>query len=384
MALAGSIMIFYGSLMEGFMKVLERNMIQMSLGDIQIHSPGYQNDPDLYKRIEGVSSILAELEQKGFYATPRLFAFGLAASGPASAGVNIRGIDINREAKVTTAYKHVLKGQWLSIKDPKGVVIGRKLARRLGIDLDSEIVIVSQATDGSMANDLYSVKGILKSVGSEIDSVGLFMEIGEFQELMVIESGAHEIAVSNPNNKIPLASATKVVAELVPSYETKNWRELKPLIAQILDTSDAANIIMMTIVYSAVAMVILNATLMSIFERIPEFGVMKALGFSPMQIATMIYTEASLQAMLACSLAIGIGIPPSYYFQNNGLDLSNIGSDSTISVAGVAFDPLWFPILTTSTILTPIIALFIITALAVIYPGIKAALIRPVEAIHHQ
>jgi hypothetical protein len=78
-------------------------------------------------------------------------------------------------------------------------------------------------------------------------------------------------------------------------------------------------------------------------------------------------------------------LPATWYFQINGLDLSNVGSGITAgSIAGVAFDPVWFPKLTPTTVAEPMLALLFIVALAVIYPGLKAALIKPVDAIHHQ
>ena len=83
MAMAGTAMIFYASLMEGFTDTLERNMVTMSLGDIQIHAQGYRNDPDLYKRINNVDALIEKLDSAGFYAAPRLYGFGLAPSSSA-------------------------------------------------------------------------------------------------------------------------------------------------------------------------------------------------------------------------------------------------------------------------------------------------------------
>jgi ABC-type lipoprotein release transport system permease subunit len=304
------------------------------------------------------------------------------AAGSASAGVQFRGFDLSTESDVTQIHNHVLQGSWLDEKNPKGVVIGRKLARTLGVDIGDEMVFVGQATDGSMANDLYTVIGILKSIGEEVDRTGVYMIESEFRILMELPTGAHEIAVMRPDRNSDLKEATARVSALAEGYETKNWRELKPVIARILDLADSQMIIMIIITYTAVAMVVLNAMLMSVFERIRELGIMKAVGVTPWQIVWLIYAEMLIQVAVASIIAILFGWSLSLYFQKNGIDLSSMAEGA--SFGGVAMDPVWRAYLTADAVVIPIVFLFIIASLAVLYPAVKAAVIKPVSAIHHR
>ena len=382
MGFAGFIMILFAALTEGLLQTSERNAVVMDLGDIQIHSEGYRDDPDLYKRIDNADDIVLSLKQIGFHATQRLYGFGLAAAGSASAGVQLRGINLSTERTVTQVHRHVMQGGWMDDRDPKGVVIGRKLARTLGVKLGDEVVFIGQAADGSMANELYNVKGILKSVGEEVDRSGLYMPESEFRELMVLPEGAHEIAVMRPDRSSDLEAATAQVAGLARGYETMDWRRLKPVIARILDLADAQIIIMVLITYVAVAMVVLNAMLMSVFERIRELGIMKAIGVTPRQLMLLIYAETMLQVVMASVMATVLGWSLSRYFQGHGIDLSSIASGA--SFGGVAMDPIWKAYVTAEAVLIPILFLFVIAILAVLYPAIKAAVIQPVRAIHHR
>ena len=381
MGFAGFIMILFASLTEGLLYTSERNAVAMNLGDMQIHAEGYRDDPDLYKRIGNASDLVRKLQQAGFHAAQRVYGFGLAAAGSASAGVQLRGIDLTNEATVTQIHKHVMQGNWLADTDPKGVVIGKKLGRTLNVKLGDEVVIIGQASDGSMANDLYTVRGILKSIGEEVDRAGFFMVERAFRELMVLPQGAHEITVMRPDRSRDLESATTQVAALAPGYETLNWRSLRPVIARILDLADAQTIVMVLITYVAVAMIVLNAMLMSVFERIRELGVMKAIGVTPWQILLLIYVETMAQVTVASIIALSSGWSVARYFQNNGIDLSAIAGST--SFGGVAIDPIWYAYVTKEAVIIPIVFLFIIAAAAVIYPAIKAAVIRPVKAIYY-
>jgi ABC-type lipoprotein release transport system permease subunit len=381
MGFAGFIMIFFAALTEGLLQTSERNAVAMNLGDVQIHAEGYRDDPDLYKRIDNAADLVCKLQKAGFYATQRVYGFGLAAAGSTSAGVQLRGVNLTNEVTVTQIHQHVMQGDWLADTDPKGVVIGRKLARTLGVTPGNEVVIIGQATDGSMANDLYTVRGILKSIGDDVDRAGFFMAEHTFRELMVLPQGAHEIAVMRPDPSRDLESATAQVAALASGYETMNWRQLRPVIARILDLADAQTIIMVLITYVAVAMIVLNAMLMSVFERIREFGIMKAVGVTPWQLTLLVYAETMIQVVTASIIALLSGWSVAHYYQQNGIDLSAIISGA--SFGGVAIDPIWCAHVTTESLVIPIVFLFLIAAASVVYPAIKAAIIRPVKAIHY-
>ena len=71
MAFACAIMIFYASLLEGWLAGMEKNAVGMDLGEVQIHARGFRADPDLYKLIDAEESVLALLGREGFVAAPR-------------------------------------------------------------------------------------------------------------------------------------------------------------------------------------------------------------------------------------------------------------------------------------------------------------------------
>jgi ABC-type lipoprotein release transport system permease subunit len=215
-----------------------------------------------------------------------------------------------------------------------------------------------------------------------MDRAGFFMVDRSFRDLMVLPDGTHEIAITLNNHEEDLQKITDEVVHLAKGLDVLNWRQLQPIIAQMIDSSEAGTFVMMFIVYTAIGMVILNAMLMNVFERIHEIGVMKAIGFSPWNVAGMLFSEAMLQAAAACILTLIFGLPVVYYFQTHGIDLSSLTSSTAI--VGIAMDPVWYCRITLKSIATPIIFLFLLAGLAVIYPAVKAALIRPVEAIYYR
>jgi ABC-type lipoprotein release transport system permease subunit len=289
-----------------------------------------------------------KMHAAGFRASARLLAGGLAAAGDASAGVSFRGVKIADDASVSMVHRQVDQGAWLDSADPKGVVVGRRLARTLGVEPGDELVVLSQGADGSMANELYRVRGVLRSIGDAVDRSGVYITQQTFRELFVLDApresgGAHQIVVRRPE-QMPLdAAAARLRAPLStpvsrPELEVKTWRELMPMIASYLDQARGMIGIFVFIVFVAIGIVILNAMLMAVFERIREFGVLKALGMGPGGVLRLIVMESIYLTGLAVVFGCILSALPLWYLARVGLDLSSMGD---LTIQGLAWDPIW-------------------------------------------
>jgi ABC-type antimicrobial peptide transport system permease subunit len=227
------------------------------------------------------------------------------------------------------------------------------------------------------------VRGVLKSISAGIDNSGVFMSSDTLRELIALPEGSHELVIMRPDRNTDLTLASEEIMRAVGNQlEVLNWKQLMPVINRFLETAYIQTMIMMLFTYVAVASVVLNAMLMSVFERIHEFGIMKAIGVKPWQLVRLVYAETGLQTLLAVVVGMLIGGVVSWYLQEHGLDMSALTDG--FSFAGVAFDPVWYAAMTVPAFALPALFLFLIAGLAVIYPAVKVAMIRPVEAIHHQ
>lgn len=378
MALALWTELIYSGLVQGMLTDMADDVTELDSGDVQIVSPGWSTRPSLHETVDE-AAILARLDAAGYPATARLQSGGLAASGDVSAGVALVGLDPARDAKVLAVSEAVAEGAWLDPADPHGVVVGRGLARTLSLKVGSELVVLSQGADGSMANDLFKVRGILLSVAAGVDRGAVMMTEGMFRELMALPTGAHRIVVRSPGH-VALTDATDAVTAMAPGASVKNWKQLNPLVAQMLDAVQVQVKIVYFVLYVAVAILVLNAMLMSLFERIREFGVLKAIGYGPGQVFGILVAEGLLQAAVACGVGGVLAIPVMAWLQTSGLDVGALGG---VSMMGMTMPTVWRGDYTADVVRVPIVMLFGIVFLATLYPASRAAWIRPVEAMHH-
>jgi len=380
MTLALLVMVLYTSLIEGYLRDLERNIVDIELGDIQVFAPGYRDNPSLYTVIEQPESLMTNLRQAGFRVSARLIGGGLAAAKEASAGVLLKGVEVEEDTAVSSIFSQVARGEWLDASTPGGVVVGNGLAHTLGVEPGDEIILLSQAADGGVANDLYSVRGVLKSISDETDRTVVFMTDTAYRAFFFLAQGDHQLIIRKPA-VMDLTQATAEVRDLAPGLDVQSWRDLMPLMASMLDSTRSLVPLTFFVIYLVVVILLVNATLMAVFERIRELGVLKAIGVSPSRILALIALEGGLQAAIAIVVGLALSVPGLIYLTRFGLDLTALGGTS---FAGMAFDPVWRGMVTPATIVVPVITLLFMVAVAVLYPALKAARLKPVEAMHHQ
>jgi len=380
MTVALTALVTFAGLMRGMQTALERNVVDLETGDVQIFEKGYEEKPSLYVRIADPDALLRKLDQAGYPATARLRASGLAAAGASSAGALLVGIDVARDRRVSRVWREVADGTWLDPADKKGVVIGRRLAKSLGLRPGGEILLLTNAADGSMANELYRVRGVLRSMGEVIDRGGVFMNAGTWRQLLVVPDGAHQIIVRRPAG-VDLATARATVAKIAPDYDVKSWVQLLPTLANILETQRGSMVLIDLIVYAAVAIVLLNAMMMAVFERIRELGVLKAVGMKPGSVFALVAVEGLWQTAVAVTVGLALAAPLLYYLVHHGINISSLAG---ASVQGVAYNSEWHAEIDRSTFAGPITMLIFAVGIALAFPALKAARLQPVDAMHYR
>ena len=235
MTLALFALVVYTGMLQGMLDDMEQSVVEIEVGDLQIHTVDYLDNPSIYELVDSVDALVSALEDAGFRASPRLVGGALVAARDSSAGASMRGVDVRIDAQVSEISQRVADGRWLDPADPQGVVVGRRLAGALGLRVGDELVALSQASDGSMANDLFSVRGVLEGIGDSIDRSAVFLNETTFREFYVLPEGAHETPPRRPRCSIrstrrklgargPVSGSPPSTASSSKPVGTSTWR----------------------------------------------------------------------------------------------------------------------------------------------------------------
>ena len=360
----------YGNIIEMF----TRNRI----GHIQVHREGYLDKPSLYKTINGYEAIGETIQSSGGVEawTPRVYTAGLGSVGEKSTTVQIIGVDVAREIQATHFNKKVIEGRVPGTTPSHEAVIGKGLARILSGTVGSDIVIVSQGADGSIANDVYKIVGIVESGDETTDRMTCYLNLKDAQELLVLEGRIHEIVV--------IVSKIKQVSKITQAIETglndstldvAPWQEIAKSFYRAMQADQQGDAIGRLVIMLIVAIGVLNTVLMSVLERTREYGVLKAVGTRPRQIFWLVICEVVIIALGSICVGTLLGVLINYLLSIYGITLPQ-----EFTYGGIKFETMYAEVNARSLIIPAITVMLSATGVS-LFPAIKAARIMPAKAM---
>lgn len=348
------------------------------LGHIQIHEKTYLDRPSLYKTIDEASNISQILDNTKDVQSwsPRLYSVGLASVREKSTGVQIIGIDPEKETKTTQFKKKIIKGRNFSSRPSHEAIIGNGLAKILKAKVNEDIVIVSQAADGSIANDLYKIIGIASSGDDISDRTAFYLHLRDAQELLTLQGKVHEIAIT-VRNLSQVRKITNLLSKKINDsrLSVEPWQVFAKAFYNAMKADKEGMWWMLIIIILVVAVGVLNTVLMSVLERRREYGLLKAVGTKPAQIIKLVLVEVAILALICIIIGAGLGFMANTYLSSHGI---NIGEGFTYG--GMKFETMRSEVNIRSFII-PAVTVIICAALVSLFPAIKAAKTEPAKTM---
>jgi ABC-type lipoprotein release transport system permease subunit len=357
-------------------------MVKQKTGHVQVHQPRYPSQRDLHETIEDAEVILANLDEDPDLraATGRVFGYALLGADDQASGGYLIGIMPSREAAVSGMDEQVVAGRYLGTKPALEALVGSGLADALQIEVGAELVAVTQAADGSLGNEIYTVVGLVTTGSTVKDRTGVFLHHSDLQSLLSLEGRIHEIVLLATERDAVTALSDATRRRLGErDLLVRTWSEADPGLARIIGSQNASVEILLLLVFSVAALGVLNTMLMAVFERTRELGVMRAVGMSRGRMMMLVILEAASLALVASVLGGAAGLALDLYLVEYGLDLSRFTGGLTWG--GVIFEPVMYGQLRVDRIAQTLAALFSISILACIWPAWRAAQLQPIEAM---
>lgn len=348
------------------------------LGHIQVHRKSYIDKPSIYDTINNYSVISEKiLSVKRIIAwSPRLYSAGLVSIGDKSAGVQIIGIDPILEKKATLFDKKISRGKPLPEKPSQLVLLGIGLAKILDAVPGNSIVLVSQSADGSIANDVYVVSGLVDMDDEMSNRTGFYMNIKEAQTFLSLENQAHELIIILDNIKYA-DSISRKIREILnsPGLAVETWQEFAKSFYQAMLADQQGMWISIVVIILIVAVGVLNTVLMSVLERTREYGLLKALGTRPKQIILLVLYEVIILVIFGIILGSVMGFILNYIFSIYGIKLPAV-----FTYGGMKFGVMYSEINARSFYI-PAITVFISAVLVSIFPALRASHVDPAKSM---
>lgn len=375
-------LIFLRAFVEGADSQMVENYTNLVSGHLEIHKKDFQKKMGLELSMDGAQGIIDIVKQgQSIVAvSKRIKEYALVSSAEHSSGVLLLGIDPLQEPKVTYLDKRIRKGRYLSVDADDEIILGKDLAEILNVSLGEKVVIMAQGADGSLASGAFRLCGILDTGAEDIDKGMALVTLKAAQQMLVLEDRISEVAIRTKS----VFKADRVLKELsnkidLHKFEVLTWKQISPMTAQWLEFDRAFINAILLIVLLVVASGIFNTILMSVLDRIREFGIMLALGTKRRQVVFMIGLESAILGFIGILLGGLLGCGASFYFGHRGIDLSKFATALESYYTGSVI----YPRLGLGYVFLFSCIILVVSIIVAIYPTFKAVNLKPVEAIHH-
>lgn len=355
--------------------------IQSQLGHIQIVRPGFHQagaaSPYDYL-LPAKSPVRGAVEASPGVklVAPRLAVTGLISHGDTTVSFIADGVDPNKEARLSKALR-IVKGRDLSGANSQEVILGRGLARTLGVGPGATIALLATSSSGGINAVEAQVSGLFVSANQAYDDAALRLPIGLAQTLLRAE-GAHSWLVlleeteqtdaflEQFRTRFPVGDTR---LEFVPWYAHADfYNKTVALFSQQMS-------VLRLIIGFIIILSISNMLVMNVLERTGEIGTLLAVGFRRSKVMQLFAVEGLLLGLIGGAAGV----------------LTGYGLAELTSFIGIPMPPppgmeegFTAEIRITLPVLANAFAIaFVTTALAGLYPAWKASRLDIINALRH-
>lgn len=332
-----SILIF-GVMLKAWATSSRDESLRLLTGEGQIHAQGYTDDPNVAHRMPWPDHNLeVALNSPNVAAwAPRIRVPAVIQSEYRTRAITFLGVVPRQERGLSDLPSQIALGRYLVEPHERGIVIGRDLAARLKTRLGKRLIVMAQAADGHLAEAGFAIVGIFNANRPAEDEF-VFTGLITAQSLLGAQSDLSEISF-NPSPSESLDRLVSTLRRTAPSLDVEPWKLFAPLAYTMETFSQSYIAIWLMVMFTLMAIGIVNTQLMAVFERKREFGLLQALGMRPWLIVAQVTLESALLVAVGIAAGVALTVIALAPFRN-GLDLGILAAGAELYGAGRVLHP---------------------------------------------
>ncbi|HIJ79651.1 MAG: FtsX-like permease family protein [Desulfobulbaceae bacterium] len=381
-SLTTALLVYSSAFMDGSHNKMIQAAVEIYPGYLQITQRDFRDNPSYDNLILDTGALHRLVEKTAGVAAhgARFETFVLYAAREKAVGAMLTGIEPEPEKLLSRLHSSLVKGRYLTKDDTNALYMGVELAKRLKVDVGDTLSFIGNGADYSFAADRVEVVGLFKTGLFDFDGGATFLNKPYFDQMMASTDLATHYVVLPRQPAAVEELAAGLRQQLSRDYRAESWRQTMGGLVEAMEVDSIFGYITLGIIFIVIFFVIMIYTLLTVFSRIREIGILRAIGTTPGQVLAMLLGESMILSLLSVCLGGLIGGALAYYFYLNPMEFPSYEEQFkqyglAVTSMPCAFEPL--------TILRDMAIMFLLSLLSGLYPIVKVNRYQPVEAMHH-
>ena len=381
-ALGVAALIIVLSVMNGFQKEVRQRMLSV-VPHIEVFSADGQALADWnavaqaarqHPQVRGVSPFISQQL--------------LLARGDTLKGAMVRGVEPSLEAQVTPLAAQLKDGIFATLQPGQWhVLLGRELARSLGVSVGDPVTLVSPAGNVTPAGVVprlkqFTVSGIFDSGHFEYDSALALIHLEDAARLFRLE-GASGVQLRVEPAQDARAVAGDLVSALPSGLYVRDWTRSNRQWFEAVQIEKRMMAIILTLIVAVAAFNLVSMLVMTVTDKQSDIAILRTLGASPASVMGIFVVQGALSGILGTAGGVGLGCLVAYHIDvivpaiERALGVSFLPG-SVYLISRMPSDPQLGDIV-------PIGLISLALAfVATLYPSWRASRVKPAQALRYE
>jgi lipoprotein-releasing system permease protein len=334
--------------------------------------------------------------------TPFIYSQAMIRSGNGVTGVIIRGLDTQSAFKVINLGKvkegnieylnKVPREISLNYKSngvpPDGIVIGKEMARTLGVFLYDTVTIISPvsiSTPMGMVPRMkkFVVVGIFESGFYEYDSTLAYLSLQSCQDFLQMGNTVTGIDIKVDDIYKADGIARKIQSKLGFPFWTQNWMQMNKNLFSALKLEKHVMFIILSLIVLVAAFNIISALIMIVMEKNKDIAILKSMGATSRSIMKIFIFQGLIIGVIGTALGCVTGLAVALNLQKVSIVVEKIFRFKILPGDVYYLSELPSKVNYGDIVIIVVGTLFI-CFLSTIYPSLRASRTDPAEALRYE
>ena len=381
-ALGVMVLIVVLSAMNGFERVLAERLLS-----IVPHGEVVAVDNPIDNWQQSVKKIVQNPGVKA--AAPVIKLTGMLQHKKALKGIEIRGVDLEREQQVSAITDYISLGHWQALTDENSIIIGAGVAKKLNVSLGDKVQALLPPAKAKISHSKqfpvpkkvnFTVVGVFK-FGGTVDEALAYISLAQAQKIASYNtSQAQGIRLSTDN----VFLAPQIVRDVAYQFDhyvyIYDWTRTQGHLFNDIQLVRMVMFIVLVLVIAVASFNIVSTLIMVVNEKQSDIAILKTMGAKPITIMLSFVIQGLMNGIVGCVVGAGAGV----YFANN-LTAIVANIESLFATKFLSADVYFIDFLPTnlqySDVVATVSVALVLSLIATIYPAWRATKIEPAEIL---